>query len=229
MYSSWYWKLCDRTQHWVHTLGSLTHWRLARRTTARRMVGCIAQLGRAPRLRKITINGTVAASRVNSGLAKSPCHTLNDPEARTTCLVCRVHTCGSPATRDAYLWCWWNSCHGHEQLSSTSKCIRTLWFHDQLDDTGSSIKRTLPDFGRALAGMTQLRDLSISVGAPAVANFTHFLQVLGKFPYLKKLHLSYGTRPVMDDSPLALGVHNFRPIVPPSLEVLTVLIAFGAT
>lgn len=174
-----------------------------------------------PRLRKITINGTVAASRVNSGLAKSPCHTLNDPEALEQLAWFAESTPAGRQPPEMHIYGVDETVvMAMSNYPALQKCIRTLWFHDQLDDTGSSIKRTLPDFGRALAGMTQLRDLSISVGAPAVANFTHFLQVLGKFPYLKKLHLSYGTRPVMDDSPLALGVHNFRPIVPPSLEVL---------
>lgn len=182
-----------------------------------------------PHLRKITINGTTAAERLNSALATAKqCRTLNDKEALDQ--LGRFAASIPASRRDTPLEV--NICGVDETVvmamanyPALQRSIRTLWFHDVRDSAGESIRRTLPDFGEALAGMTGLHDLSITVGAPAVANFTHFLQALGKFPQLEKLHLAYGgdggSRPVLDDTPFALGVHKFRPVVPESLRTLS--------
>lgn len=177
-----------------------------------------------PYLHKITINGTRVSHRLNSAIASSKTCSLNDKQSlqQLDHLASTIPESHHYGGLEIHIYGIDDSVvMDMANYPSLQKCIRTLWFHDRYDDAGESCHYKLPDFGKSLANMTELRDLSITVGFPAVPNFTTFLQVLGKFPKLEKLELSYTSRPTMDDHPMSIGIEKFRPVIPESLKSLS--------
>lgn len=103
--------------------------------------------------------------------------------------------------------------------------IQTLWFHDTRDNSGYSTNHKLIDFGQCMANMANLKNLNITVGAPATADLTTFLPLLHSFSKLEKLRMYIEGQPVLPDA----GEWNReRPIIPQSLRKLACTTVFLA-